>query len=87
MKKANRKTTESMLPEYDFASMQGRVRGKYANRYRSGTNLALLDPEIAKAFPTDADVNRALRAFLTIRAALGPANKPRHRAITKATHR
>jgi hypothetical protein len=64
MKKVNRKSSNEMRPEYDFASMKGGVRGKYAKRYRAGTNLILLDPELAKAFPTDAAVNQALRAVL-----------------------
>ncbi len=66
MKKANRKSIDDMRPEYDFASMKGGVRGKYVNRYRAGTNLVLLDPELAEAFPTDAAVNQALRAVLTV---------------------
>jgi hypothetical protein len=66
MKKANRKLTPDMRPEYDFASMKGGVRGKYAAQYRSGTNLVLLDPEVAAAFPTDAAVNRTLRAVLSV---------------------
>jgi len=53
-----------MRPEYDFASMKGGVRGKYVKRYRAGTNLVLLDPELAEAFPSDAAVNDALRAVL-----------------------
>ena len=61
MKKNNRNGTR---PEYDFASMKGGVRGKYAARYRAGTNLALLDPEVAEAFPSDAAVNQTLRAVL-----------------------
>lgn len=44
--------------------MKGGVRGKYAARYRAGTNLVLLDPEVAQAFPTDAAVNQTLRAVL-----------------------
>ena len=64
MKKVNRKSSNEMRPEYDFASMKRGVRGKYAKRYRAGTNLILLDPELAKAFPTDAAVNQALRAVL-----------------------
>ncbi len=66
MKKANRKTVNDMRPEYDFASMKGGVRGKYARRYRAGTNLILLDPELAKVFPTEAAVNSALRALLRL---------------------
>jgi hypothetical protein len=61
MKKEVDELEDELLPEYDFAAMQGGVRGKYVQRYRSGTNLILLDPDIAKAFPTDASVNKALR--------------------------
>jgi hypothetical protein len=66
MKKANHKSANDMRPEYDFASMKGGVRGKYVAQYRGGTNLVLLDPEVAEAFPTDAAVNEALRAVLSI---------------------
>jgi hypothetical protein len=64
MKKANRNSANEMRPEYDFASMKGGVRGKYIAQYRAGTNLVLLDPELAEAFPTDAVVNQTLRAVL-----------------------
>jgi len=43
--------------------MKGGVRGKYCRRYRAGTNLALLAPDVAKAFPNDEAVNEALRPF------------------------
>lgn len=66
MKKEVDKIEDELQPEYDFANMQGGVRGKYVQRYRSGTNLVLLDPDIAKAFPTDASVNEALRLLLQI---------------------
>jgi hypothetical protein len=52
-----------MRPEYDFS---GGVRGKYAARYRKGTNVVLLDPEVASAFPDSNSVNAALRALLEI---------------------
>lgn len=64
MKKASNKSAREMRPEYDFASMKGGVRGKYVKQYRAGTNLALLDPKLAKVFPTDEAVNDALRAVL-----------------------
>ena len=54
---------DEMRPEYDFS---GGVRGKYADRYRRGTNVVLLDPEIAEAFPDSDSVNAALRALLAI---------------------
>lgn len=66
MKKANRKIKDDLRPEYDFANMKGGVRGKYAAQTRSRTNLVLLDPEIAKAFPTDASVNQVLRVVLDL---------------------
>ncbi len=46
--------------------MAGGVRGKYVDRYRAGTNLVLLAPAVAKAFPTEADVNEALRLLMKI---------------------
>jgi hypothetical protein len=64
MKKKVNELEDELCPEYNFAAMQGGVRGKYVQRYRSGTNLVLLDPDIAKAFPTDASVNEALRLLL-----------------------
>jgi hypothetical protein len=69
MKKTNSKT---LRPEYDFAAMQGGVRAKYTKRYREGTNIVLLEPDIAEAFPNDAAVNQALRGVLnTTRAVRG----------------
>ena len=47
-----------MLDEYDFS---GGVRGKYAQRYARGTNVVMLDPDVAAAFPSEQAVNEALR--------------------------
>lgn len=47
--------------EFDFRSG---VRGKYAQRYAERTSLVVLDPDVAEAFPTSEDVNRALRKLL-----------------------
>ncbi len=66
MKKEVDELEDELRPEYNFAAMQGGVRGKYVQRYRASTNLVLLDPDIAKAFPTDASVNEALRLLLQI---------------------
>jgi hypothetical protein len=52
-----------MLEEYDFS--QG-VQGKYADRFREGTNLVLLDRDIAEAFPSDEAVNTALRLVMQL---------------------
>lgn len=50
-----------MLPEYDF---RGGVVGKYAERYAAGSNVAVLEPDVARAFPTSEAVNRALRSLM-----------------------
>ena len=57
---------DELRPEYDLSQLQGGVRGKYAQRYRQGTNLVLLDPDVADAFPTEDSVNEALRLLMKI---------------------
>ncbi len=52
-----------MKSHYDF---RGAVRGKYAARYAAGTNVVLLDADVAKVFPDSAAVNEALRALVRI---------------------
>jgi hypothetical protein len=52
---------DELLPEYDFSKMKLVGRGIYAKRFRSGTNLALLDRDVREAFPDDESVNEALR--------------------------
>ena len=60
---------DDLRSEYDFFTMKGGVRGKYAKAFREGTNVVLLQPEIAEAFPTEDAVNEALRGVLnTMRA-------------------
>jgi hypothetical protein len=67
--------TSDLRPEYDFS---GGVRGKYVDRYRRGTNVVLLDPEIAQAFPDSKSVNDALRGLLAtaIRTKTRSAKRP-----------
>lgn len=66
MKKEINELEDELRPEYDFSSMTGGVRGKYVERYRAGTNVVLLDRDIAKAFPTSTSVNEALRLLLQV---------------------
>ena len=63
--KPNRKieSEDDMLPEYDFS---GAVRGKYYERYRQGTNVVLLDPDVAEVFRDAAAVNDALRLLVSV---------------------
>lgn len=53
-------------PDYRRGELGPGIRGKYLNAYRSGTNLVLLSPDVAEAFPTDDSVNEALRAFVRV---------------------
>ena len=62
--KKNSPLEEDIRSEYDFASMRGGVRGKYADRLRHENNIVVLEPEIAQAFPTGESVNAALRGML-----------------------
>jgi hypothetical protein len=62
MRKASMKRqTDDLRPEYDLSSLKGVVRGKYYQRALAGTNLVLLEPDVARAFPDSNSVNRALR--------------------------
>lgn len=63
MRKAN-DLKDEMRAEYDFASMRGGVRGKYVERLRRESNIVVLEPEVAAAFPTGDSVNAALRGIL-----------------------
>lgn len=86
MKKAKRKSASprrpanadaDLLPHYDF---RRGVRGKYAARYRDGTNVVVLAPDVAARFPDSSAVNRALRALAEVADAA--ARKPRSRRRT-----
>ncbi len=74
-KKSESKLDDDLRAEYDFSKMKGGVRGKYAKQFHAGTNLILLEPEIAKVFPNDEAVNEALRQLIKIaKARVGHAN-------------
>lgn len=63
MSEESNKEAVEMLDEYDFS--RG-VVGKYARQYAEGTNIVLLDPDVAKVFPDSEAVNQALRAIAQI---------------------
>lgn len=86
MKKISRDMSDEMRPEYDFASMRGGVRGKYVRRARAGTNLVLIEPELAEAFPTGEAVNEALKGVLrTTRAVRDTGGLP-NKALQPPAH-
>lgn len=55
---------DTLRREYDRSDLGTGVRGKHFESYAKGTNLALLDPDIRAAFPTDQAVNEALRSLM-----------------------
>src|SRR5262249_8826912 len=60
----NDQANEELRPEYDFRTMRGVVRGKYATRYRERLRVVRLDEDVAEAFADEAEVNEALREYL-----------------------
>jgi len=72
-KPPSKRHTREMRAEYDFSAG---VQGKYVDRYRHGTNVVLIDPELAEAFPDSKSVNDALRALV----AIATRTEPRKRA-------
>jgi len=62
MKKESAKQRgDELRREYDLARLKGGMRGKYYQRAAAGTNLVLLEPDVAQSFPDSVSVNRALR--------------------------
>jgi hypothetical protein len=59
-------TKDDLQPEYDFSKMGNPTRGKYAEAYKQGSNLVLLDEDVAKAFPNEKAVNEALRLLMNL---------------------
>ena len=69
MKKENKQELEDDLrPEYDLKSLlKSGIRGKYAHRFQKGTNIVLLEPDVASVFPNGEAVNEALRLVIQLR--------------------
>lgn len=63
---------DDLRPEYDFRSMRGVVRGKYAERYRQRLRVVRLADDVAAAFSDEAEVNAVLREYVRSRQAKDP---------------
>ena len=64
MKKASRKPGDELRPEYKRSDFGTLVRGKYAARVSESSNIVVLEPQVARAFPNDHAVNEALLKLL-----------------------
>ena len=81
MKKANPKLKDELREEYKRSDFGKMVRGKYAGKIATASNVVVLDPEVSKAFPNDQAVNDALRSLIDIaKATAHPSRRPRGRA-------
>jgi len=66
MKKHNSELKDWLRPSYKRSDFKELVRGKYAERLRTSTNVVVLDPQVAKVFPNDEAVNNALRGLIEL---------------------
>jgi hypothetical protein len=64
MKNAERKPADELRPEYRRSDFRALVRGKYAHRAVEASNVVVLEPQVARAFPNDRAANAALRGIL-----------------------
>jgi len=55
---------DRLRPEYSADLIKSGIRGKFASRYREGTNIVIVDPDLHTLFPDSESVNRALRKFV-----------------------
>ena len=82
MKKAKSELNDWGRPEYKRSDFGELVRGKYAKRVRESTNVVVLDPDVAKAFPNGEAVNKALRGLIV---ATGSSTKSGSKRKSKTT--
>jgi hypothetical protein len=78
-KESTAKNGDDLRQEYDLSQLRGGVRGKYYRRATAGTNLVLLDPDLADLFPDSEAVNRALRVLAEAAQAVTPSMRRRAR--------
>jgi hypothetical protein len=76
-KAAARGSNDELRPEYDLARLVGGHRSKYYRQATAGTNLILIEPELARVFRDSESVNRALRLLVDTAASATPARRPR----------
>ncbi|MEE4378714.1 MAG: hypothetical protein V2J55_14575 [Candidatus Competibacteraceae bacterium] len=80
MKKVDPKNSDELRTEYKRSDFGQLVRGKYAARLSEETNIVVLEPDIADAFPNDKAVNEALRGLLKIMETIRLPNIPSERS-------
>ena len=82
MKKVSaKKSSDDLRPEYDLSLLKGGVRGKYYREATAGTNLVLIEPELANVFPDTESVNRALRLLADTAESVTASKNVRRQAL------
>jgi hypothetical protein len=84
-KESAKRRSDDLRREYDLTCLKDGVRGKYYKRATAGTNLVLLDPDVARAFLDSNSVNRALRLLQDIAAKTSGPTRPLTRAGRRAS--
>lgn len=69
--KKGEQSADEMRPEYKRSDFGELVRGKYVERLKKGSNVVVLDPRVARAFPTSEAVNEALLSLLDLAKRVG----------------
>ena len=86
-KAAAKRTSDDLRAEYDLSQLKGGVRGKYYRQATAGTNLVLVEPELAEVFPDTESVNRALRLLADTAEAATERLRARRRKPNKRLKR
>ncbi len=86
-KQLAKKHNHELRREYDLSRLKGGVRGKYYRQAIAGTNLVLIDPELADVFPNTEAVNRALRLLADTAESATHASRNRRSAAKKRVKR
>ena len=82
-KKSQDAVDDDLRPEYDLRQLlRGAEQGRCAERFRQGTNLVLLEPDVAAVFPDEQSVNEALKLVIELTKIPGPKKK----ALKKPSH-
>ena len=76
--KNDKSELNDMRPSYKRSDFKKIERGKYAARLRESTNIIILDPEVAKVFPNNEAVNKALRGLIEVARAASRERRPKH---------
>jgi len=84
-KESARRRRDDLRPEYDLTRLKGGVRGKYYKQAIAGTNLVLIEPDLARAFPDSHAVNRALRLLQEVATKSSRTGRPSASASRSVT--